>query len=130
MKSVGKPQYYFSGNIINLQPEWNKERICTAFFAKTYIKNCVPKLTKMCGKELFKAYKTPFKNDCHPELENFPLCNSKKTSKFKFLVGSANWCITFGQLDMAYAMSTLARYTMAPQKENFKAMEWVFGYLA
>ena len=130
MKGVGKPEYYLGGDIITLSPEWEKEGITTAFSAKTYIKNCIPKLAKMCEKEQFKAYKTPFREDYHPELDTTPLCDSEKTSKYKSLVESANWCIMLGRFDIAYATSTLARYTMAPREGHFEAMERVFGYLS
>ena len=44
MKGVGKPQYYLGGDVIDLPSEWKQEQCTTAFSAKTYIKNYVPKL--------------------------------------------------------------------------------------
>ena len=96
MKGVGKPQYYLGGDIVDLPPEWHKEGITSALSAKTYIQNCVPKLAKMCGKEMFKLQKAPFSESYHAELDDTPLCNAEKTSKYKSLIGSANWCITLG----------------------------------
>jgi len=129
MKGVGKPQHYLGGDVVDLPDEWKKENITCAFSAQTYIKNCVPKLAKMCGKGTFQTHRTPFSEDCHPELNVTPLCDAENISKFKSLVGSANWIITLGRFDIAYAVSTLSCYTMAPQIGHFKAMERVFGYL-
>lgn len=59
MKGVGKPQYYLGGDLVYLPNEWHEEGVETAFPAQTYIVNCIPKLTKMCGKEQFTKFKTP-----------------------------------------------------------------------
>jgi len=129
MKGVGKPQYYLGGDIVDLGPEWRKEGITTAFSAQTYIQNCLPKLAKMCDKEQFTKYSTPFNEAYHAELETTSFCDKEKISKYKSLIGSANWCITLGRFDIAYAVSTLSRYTMAPRQGHFDAMGRVFGYL-
>ena len=130
MKGVGKPQYYLGGDVVELPPEWENEQCTTAFSAHTYIKNCIPKLAKMCEKEKFKGYKTPFNDSYHAELDTSPLCDTEKISKYKSLIGSANWIITLGRFDIAYAVSTLSRYSVAPREGHFEAMERVFGYLA
>jgi hypothetical protein len=129
MKGVGQPQYYLGGDVEELPNEWHKEDITTALSAQTYIQNCLPKLAKMCEIKEFSKYKTPFKENYHPELDTSPHCDEAKISKYKSLVGSANWAITLGRFDIAYAVSTLSRYTMAPCEGHFTAMERVFGYL-
>jgi len=129
MKGVGKPQYYLGGDVIELPNEWHEEGVHTAFSAQTYIQNCLPKLATMCGKEQFHSYNTPFEEVHHPELDTSDFCDTETISKYKSLIGSANWIITLGRFDIAYAVSTLSRYTMAPRIGHFKAMERVFGYL-
>ena len=90
----------------------------------------VPKLATMCGKTQFTSFSNPFNEAYHPELDITPLCDTEMISKFKSLVGSANWVITLGRFDIAYAVSTLLRYMMTPREGHFKAMERLFGYLA
>ena len=75
MKGVGKLQYYLGGDVVNLPKEWHKEGVETAFSAQTYIANCIPKLAKMCGKERFTSFKTPFNETYHPELDTSPFCD-------------------------------------------------------
>ena len=130
MKGVGKPIYYLGGDVIDLPPEWGAENCKTAFSASTYIKNCLPKLATMCDRGDFKKYTTPFSDNYHAELDTSPLCDSEKITKFKSLIGSANWIITLGRFDIAYAVSTLSRYCIAPRDGHFEAMERVFGYLS
>ena len=129
MKGVGKPEYYLGGDVVDLHQDWERENVTTAFSARTYIENCIPKLAQMCGKERFHSHSTPFSDTYHPELDVSPLCDTKTISKYKSLIGSANWIITLGRFDIAYTVSTLSRYTMAPREGHFKAMERLFGYL-
>jgi len=44
-------------------------------------------------------------------------------------LGSANWIITLGRFDIAYATNTLSRYSMAPKEGHMAAMHRIFGYL-
>ena len=99
------------------------------FLAKTCIQNVVPKLSKMCNKEPFHKYNTLFEESYHPELDTSDFCDADNISKYKSLLGSANWVITLGHCDITYAVNTLLHYTMAPCPGHCKAMEGVFGYL-
>ena len=84
----------------------------------------------MCDKQNFSRANTPFSDSYHAELEDSPLCDSEKISKYKSLIGSANWIITLGRFDIAYAVSTLSRYSVAPREGHFDDMTRVFGYLS
>ena len=129
MKGVGRPQYYLGGDVIDLPDEWNNEKCKTAFSAETYIRNCIPKLAAICNKKAFRSYKTPFSDSYYAEMDTSPLCDTETISKYKSLIGSANWIITLGRFDIAYAVSTLSRYSVAPREGHFEAIEQVFGYL-
>ena len=129
MKGVGKPQYYLGGDVVDLSEEWHKQDIYTAFSAETYIGNCLPKLAKMCDLEQFPKANNPFSEEYHPELDESGLCGLQDISKYRSLIGSANWIITLGRFDIAYAISTLSRYSAAPRQGHFKALTKVFGYL-
>ena len=107
MKAVGTPEYYLGGNVIQLGEEWERENITTALSAETYIENVVDKLAKMVGVDEFpkSRYKTPMGEEYYPELDESELCLPLEISKFQSLIGSANWIITLGRFDIAYATS-------------------------
>jgi Reverse transcriptase (RNA-dependent DNA polymerase) len=130
MKGVGKPQYYLGGDVVELQEPWSKEGIFTAFSAETYIKNCLPKLSVMCGLPKFKKQNVPFSEEYHPELDTSELLSPPEISKYKSLIGSGNWLITLGRFDIQFAISTLSQYSMAPRAGHMNALHRVFGYLA
>jgi hypothetical protein len=129
MKGVGKPQYYLGGDVDELGEEWAREGITTAFSARTYIQNCLPKLAKMIGKEQFPKFSTPHDENYHPELDLSPLLSPTDISKYRSLIGSANWIMTLGRFDIAYTLQALSRYNMAPREGHLKALQRLFGYL-
>ena len=129
MKGVGKPQYYLGGDVLELGPEWEKENISTAFSAETYIRNALPRLAKACGVEQFRICRTPFSDQYHPEHDESPLLDEKNITLYKSLIGSANWIVTLGRFDIAYSVSTFARYSMAPREGHLENLKKLFGYL-
>ena len=52
-----------------------------------------------------------------------------QSSIYKSLLGSANWIITLGRFDIAYATNTLSRYSMAPRLGHMTTIQIVSGYL-
>lgn len=131
MKAVGTPEYYLGGNVVQLGEEWEREGITTALSAETYILNIVDKLAKMVGVDEFSKskFKTSMADKYHTELDQTKLCSPLKASKYRSLIGSANWVVALGRLDIAYATSTLARYSSMPRKGHYEAAQRIFGYL-
>lgn len=130
MKAIGTPEYYLGGNVVQLGEEWEREGITTALSAKIYITNIVDKLAKMVGIDKFpkSRYKTPMSDDYHSELDQTNLCTPVEASKYRSLIGSANWIVALGRFDIAYATSTLARYSSMPRQGHYKAAQRIFGY--
>jgi hypothetical protein len=129
LKGVGEPRYYLGGDVLQLGDEWEKEDISVGLSAETYVNNVLPRLASMCKVEQFKKYSTPFSEDYHAELDTTNLCGPEEISKYRSLIGSANWLITLGRFDIAYAVNTLSRYSAAPREGHVKAMMRVFGYI-
>ena len=115
--------------MLELGEPWQKEGIHTAFSAKTDIKNGLTKMATMCGLKEFQKTKVPMAETYHPKLDSTNLLSPIQISKFKSLIGSANWLITLGWFDIQYATYTLSQYSMAPRQGHFEALQWIFGYL-
>ena len=77
----------------------------------------------------FSTHKSPMAEGAHPELDDSPLLSTIDHSKFRSLVGCANWLVTLGRFDVAYAVNALSRFSMAPRQGHLDAMVRVFGYL-
>jgi hypothetical protein len=62
-------------------------------------------------------------------LDELPLLCEEKIPIFQSLLGSANWIITLGRFDIAYAINSLPRYSVAPREGHMLALQRVFEYL-
>jgi hypothetical protein len=103
LKGVGAPKYYLGGNIDDVKDkQWQEEGVFTALSAWTYIKNVMEKLQQLCGVEQFCKKKSPMNYLYHPETDDTPLLDAEHASKYRGLIGSANWIIALGQFDIAY----------------------------
>ena len=67
--------------------------------------------------------------DYHPEVDESAFLSGRDASLYRGLIGSANWMITLGRFDIAYAVNTLARYNMTPRQGHLDAMCRLFGYV-
>jgi hypothetical protein len=128
MKGVGKPQYYLGGNIEELSTDWNQQGIKVALSARTYIKNVVTKFEKIMV-TTFGTYNAPMDPSYHPECDESEILDPKQHSLYRGLIGSANWMVTLGRFDIAYAVNTLARHSMQPRAGHLTALTRVFGYV-
>ena len=122
LKGVGYPEYYLGGNVEELGPEWTKQGAKTALSAKTYVKNAIQKNAEMLGINSFKNYKSPMAEEYHPEEDSTPLLDSQGISKYRSLIGTANWVVTLGRFDIAYAVNNMSRYNNAPREGHLKAV--------
>ena len=147
LKGVGKPEYYLGRNFhttkdiegmkeVNnddmnhhLSSKWLKEGVKTAFSARTYIEQSLNKLETMMGVKAFALQNSPISEAAHPELDDSPMLNSEDHSKFRSLIGCANWLVTLGRFDIAYAVNAFSRFSMAPQQRHLDGMIRFFGYL-
>lgn len=76
-----------------------------------------------------KHYDTPMATDDHPEIDDSAILDEKYQSIYRLLIGSAQWTITLGRLDILYAVATLSRFQQQPTKGHLDRMIRVFGYL-
>ena len=50
-------------------------------------------------------------------------------SKFRSLIGCANWLVTLGRFDIAYSVNAYSRFSMQPRQGHLNGIIRVFGYL-
>ena len=127
LKQIGTPEYYLGGNFHtiteapntlevdnedpqhHLSAKWLKEDINMASSARTYIENSIKRLETSFGYE-FAKYNSPVHKALHPELDDSPLLNASDHSKYRTLIGCANWIVTLGRFDIAYATNLFSRF--------------------
>ena len=122
LKGVGGPEYFLGGDI-----GITREGVMYSG-AQKYVTTVSKKVEELLG-VTFRQHKSPMDPEYHAELDETPLLNESDHSVFRMIMGSAQWAITLGRFDIAYAVSTLARYAAAPRKGHLTAAIRVLGYL-
>ena len=49
--------------------------------------------------------------------------------KYQLLIGMAQWAVTIGRLDIAFAVLSLSRFSAAPRAHHLELALHLFGYL-
>jgi hypothetical protein len=127
MKGVGVPEYFLGAACGRADGPYNDKGSTSTLSAKVYLHNLIPRLEKDLG--VFRNYTVPMDPEYRPELDETPLLGEEDTSKFRMLTGSAQWAITLGRMDIAYATTMLSRFNMCPREGHLFAMKKLFGYL-
>ena len=83
----------------------------------------------MLDNKPFPKVKAPMPEESHPELDDTPMLSTEDAAKYRALIGSANWIVTLGRFDIAYATNTLSRFSMAPREGHLALARKLFGYL-
>jgi hypothetical protein len=126
---IGTPGYYLGGNVDETEAPMKALGIETSLSARTYIKSSLEHMHGMFNGGPFAKCHTPMMEAYHPEIELSPLLDDTRASKYWAMIGSANWIVTLGRLDVAYATNCMARFSMAPREGHMIAMKRLFGYL-
>ena len=131
LRDIGFPDYYLGADVNTVEEKHLKEQgYVMGMSAKSYIKNSLDKMGQLFNQDgPFHKAKSPMIDTYHPEQDTTPLLSPENISKYRALIGSGNWVVTLGRFDVAYAVSTMARYCMAPREGHLIAMKRVFGYL-
>ena len=112
LKGVGPPDFYLGATVGRVSGDFNSKKSTTTLSAKIYIQNLIAKLEKEIG--ALRFYTTPIDPEYRPELDATPLCTPEEASIYRMLIGSAQWAVTLGRIDIQYATTMLARYGMCP----------------
>ena len=125
LKSIGPPSYYL-GNDYNDSEE---ERAWVVSCA-TYLKECVRRIESDPDLEgELWTQRTPLPEGCHPELDDSNLLLELGIRKYQMLIGMAQWAVTIGRLDIAFAVSSLSRFSAAPREHHLELACYLFGYV-
>ena len=127
LKSIGPPSYYL-GNDYNFSNEENAWVLSCA----TYLKECIRRIESDDELPLdgtLWTHRTPLPEGCHPELDDSTLLTDAGVRKYQMLIGMAQWACTIGRLDIAFAVSSLSRFSAAPRQHHLELALYMFGYL-
>ena len=126
LKGGSTPDYFLGADIKSYTDK--NGNIHRAISAHTYIQNICAKIETLTKSPL-KSYDSPMAPSDHPELDDSSLVDPEDHGIFRMLIGSAQWVISLGRLDIMYAVSVLSRYCNAPRYGHLSRALRIFGYL-
>jgi hypothetical protein len=127
MKDVGPPTRYLGATI-------GKHKVEGSGFefwylsANEYLKNVIKVIEEKC-RLMVKDVTTPTASNFHPELDTSELLDDTQTSYYQSLVGTLQWLVELGRIDIHYATSCMAKFSASPRKNHLHYVHRIFSYL-
>ena len=90
--------------------------------------DAIRRLEHLLGKPLPKK-DTPMVDGDHPKEDTSELLDDKGHQHYQMVIGMLNWIVCIGRMDVAFATSSLSRFTACPRKGHLDRAYRVFGYL-
>lgn len=120
--SKGPPSYYLGNDY-----KKNKKGLwCIG--CKTYLIEAIRRIEELLGREMPKK-DTPMVDGDHPEEDASATLDDKGHQLYQMLIGMLNWIVCLGRMDVAFATSSLSRFTACPRQGHLDRTLRVFGYL-
>ncbi|CAJ1939864.1 unnamed protein product [Cylindrotheca closterium] len=115
LKCFGKPDYY-----LGMDYNFDEETKCWFTGTKTYVEECIRRIQALLPPgHLLCTHNTPAPYDgkaSHPEEDKSDFLDDAGKRQYQMLVGMAQWAVTIGRMDIAYAVSSLSRFSSAPRE--------------
>jgi hypothetical protein len=97
---------------------------------RTYIEKMVANYEMMFGEKPKLNVSSPLEKGDHPEIDTSELLDAQGTQQYQSLVGSLQWAVSLGRLDIATAVMTLSSFRAVPRRGYLERARRVCSYLA
>jgi hypothetical protein len=77
-----------------------------------------------------KPYASPLTGGDHPEIDDSGLLDLAGVSIYQSLIGSLQWVIQLGRIDICTAVMTMSRFRAAPREGHLDRVKRIIGYLS
>ena len=127
LKGVGTPTYHLGATFERVKdPEpmmtWGPVR---------YVQKILDQYEKIFGEQVKNSRKihAPLEPGDHPELDTSDLCNEDEKAKYMSMVGSLQWALSLGRIDIGAAVMTMSRFRVSPRKGHLDRLKRIYSYL-
>ena len=97
---------------------------------KKYIEKMIDRYQRMFGEKPKMNVYSPLEKSDHPEINTSKLLEPKQIQMYQSLVGSMQWAVSLGRLDIATAVMTLSGFRALPRQGHLDRAKRIIGYLA
>ena len=100
------------------------------FAPRKYIDKMIGQYKQLFGEAPKQNVTSPLEKGDHPELDDSELLDEKDIRIYQSMIGSLQWAITIGRLDITTAVMSLSSFRAAPRAGHLARARRVYGYLA
>ena len=127
LKGVGVPTYHLGATFERVN---GPEKMMT-WGAVRYIQKILDQYEKIFGEKVKNGRRihAPLEPGDHPELDTTELCDDDDKAKYMSMVGSLQWAVTLGRIDIAAAVMTMSRFRVNPRKGHLERLKRIYSYL-
>ncbi len=123
LKGTGEIEFHLGCNFFR-----DKDgNLCYA--PRKYIDKMMENYKRIFGQNPKPASSPLVKGD-HPELDTSALLELENMAVYQSLIGSCQWAIQIGRLDICTAVMTMSRFRAAPRQGHLDRVKRIIGYLA
>ena len=122
IKKVEENPSYYLGN--NLQQKGSKQMKVSL---EKYIKEVLRRHKSDYGE--IRKENAPHLPADHPELDDTPLLDSKGVTLYQSIIGTCQWILVAGRMDITFSVASLNRFAAHPREGHLKRAVKIYGYL-
>ena len=127
LKGVDKPEYHLGATFERVvDPEQ-----CMTWGPKRFIEKMLDQYEHMFGEKVKSGRRihAPLEPSDHPELDTSEFCVEKDKAKYMSMIGSLQWAVSLGRLDIACATMTMSRFRIQPRVGHLDRLKRIYSYL-
>ena len=83
----------------------------------------------MFGEKPRIRYSSPLEKGDHPELDKSELFDETRIQQYQSLIGSLQWAVSIGRIDIATSVMTLSGFRSIPRQGHLDRAKQVVRYL-
>jgi hypothetical protein len=76
-----------------------------------------------------KEFASPLEKGDHPELDTLELCTTEQVAHYQSMIGSLQWIVTIGRLNIHMAVMTMSGFHISPRNGHLERLRRIYGYL-
>jgi len=130
--SVGPPKTYLGAEIKEFRQPYDPTSSMWSMSADKYVQDALQQIEKSVnrfGKRLPTKVTTPLSHKYRPQLDTTAFLDDTFTQLYQQIIGSLQWCVELGRIDIHVPVALLAQYLAAPRVGHLDQAFHIFAYL-
>ena len=123
LKGTGQISYHLGMDF------FRDEEGVLCFAPKKYVQKMMDSHVRMCGSKPVQNVSSPLEHGDHPELDDSDFLNDEEAQKYQSMVGSMQWAISIGRIDITTAVMTLSSFRSQPRQGHLDRAKRLHGCL-